>query len=32
MVESCGLDGGYPFDYCVSPSPNDWIFGFLDLV
>ncbi len=23
--------GGGPCDYCVSPSPNNWVFGFFRL-
>ena len=23
--------GGSPCDYCVSPSPKNWVFGFLRL-
>ena len=23
--------GGDPCDYCVSPSPNNWVFGFFRL-
>ena len=23
--------GGGPCDYCVSPSPKDWVFGFFRL-
>ena len=26
-----GWGGGGPCDYCVSPSPKNWVFGFLRL-
>ena len=29
MLKSCG--GGGPCDYCVSPSPKNWVFGFFRL-
>ena len=32
MVKSCGWGGmGCPSDYCVSPSPNYWVFGIFRL-
>ena len=26
-----GWGGGGPCDYCVSPSPKNWVFGFFRL-
>ena len=31
MVKSYWWWGGWPIDYCVSPSQNYWIFGFFRL-
>ena len=33
MVKSWGWGGGGggPCDYCVSPSPKNWVFGFFRL-
>ena len=28
MVKSCGWVVGGPCDYCVSPNPKYWVFGF----
>ena len=33
MVKSWGwVGGGGPCDYCVSPSPKNWVLGIFSLV